>query len=122
MDQSFLALASGAVGAVIGLMAPLIANSLNQRGVTKDGQRAIANEILDLLGEAMPIDAHLGGRHSAARLKLYILGIRLRDETARAACASLVVAAGQDGASEDDLFPAWNETIKEVSRISRDNH
>lgn len=121
MDQSVLALASGATGAVIGLLAPVISSALTQRGANAEGQRLVANEILDILSDAQPLDRLLGGRHSSARRKLYVLGIRLRDKAAREACADLVVAAGQDGAGDHDLYPSWSRAIGEVSRISRRN-
>lgn len=120
MSQSpLITLAAGALGAVVGLVAPFISTSLAQRGASRDGQRIVANDILDLLSDSTPIDELLGGRSSPARRKLYILGIRLRDKAAREACERLVVEAGQDGSSEEDLFPAWSHTIQEVSRISR---
>ena len=119
MDQTpVVTLAAGTIGAAIGLLAPFIATALTQRGVTRESQRIVANEILDLLSEPIPIDELLGGRHSSARRRLYILGIRLRDRSAREACEQLVIAAGE-AIDEDGLYPAWSRTIQEVSRISR---
>ncbi|GLH99810.1 hypothetical protein [Phytohabitans aurantiacus] len=120
MSQSpLVTLAAGMIGATIGLLAPVIAASLTRLGATKQAQREVADSILDLLSEPKPIDALLTGSFSPARRRLYILGIRLRDDVARRACTDLVKAAGDVGASEDDLFPAWQNAITEVSRISR---
>jgi hypothetical protein len=120
MSQSpVVTLAAGLAGATIGLLAPVIAASLTRLGTTRQAQREVADAILELLAEAGPIDALLTGSVSPARRRLYILGLRLRDEAARRACADLVTAAGAAGATENDLFPAWRTALDEVSRVYR---
>ncbi len=120
MNQSpLVTLAAGVIGAMIGLLAPIIAASFTRLGLTRESQRKVADDILDLLGDSRPIDVLLSGSSSAARRKLYVLGIRLRNNAARTACMELVAAAGPAHVSENDLFPAWQKALEEVSRISR---
>jgi hypothetical protein len=120
MAQSpLVTLAAGTIGAVIGLMAPIVNSSVTRLGARRQAQRDVADKVMELLGEPQPIDELLGGSSSAARRRLYILGIRLNDGAARKACLDLVAAAGETGASEDDLYPHWRQTLDEVSRVSR---
>jgi hypothetical protein len=114
-----LTLAAGAVGAVIGLAAPVI-NALTARlGTRRQQQRELADRILELFGEAQPLVVVLGGPHSTVRRQVYLLGERLDDTAAREACLELVRSAGNPGATEDDIFPKWQDTITEISRVSR---
>lgn len=120
MAQSpLITLAATAVGAVIGLAAPLINAMTARLGTRRQQQRELADKILDLFTEGQRLDNILGGAQSSARRQLYLLGVRLDDEDARRSCVALVKAAGQPGASEDDLFPHWQNTITEISRVSR---
>jgi len=120
MAQSpILTLAAGTVGAVIGLAAPLINAMTARLGGRRQQQRELADQIMEIFAEPRTLDSLLGGAHSAARRRLYLLGVRLTDPDARHACEELVTSAGQPGASEDEIFPAWEKTIAEISRVSR---
>jgi hypothetical protein len=120
MAQSpLITLAAGAAGAFIGLAAPLINAMTARLGSRRDQQRKLADDILDLFQDGQKLDTLLTGAHSPPRRKLYLLGLRLTDERARAACADLVGAAGNPRASEDDLFPLWQKAVAELSRVSR---
>jgi hypothetical protein len=120
MAQSpLITLAAGAVGAFVGLAAPLINAMTTRIGTRRQQQRELADKILNLFTDGQPLDALLVGARSPARRELYLLGLRLEDETARNSCADLVEAAGTPGASEDDLFPHWQNTIAQISRVSR---
>lgn len=120
MTQSpFVTLAAGLAGAAVGLIVPFISASFNRRGVVREVQRETADRILDLLTDHRLINEFLGGPHNAARRQLYILGLRLRDRHARLACMDLVARAGSPGVTEDALYPAWHQTLKQVSRVSR---
>lgn len=128
MSQSpVVTLAAGAIGATIGLLAPLIAAALLRLGVTRDAQRAVADEIIDLLTGGRPgaeerplaIDALLGGPRNLTRRSLYGLTIRLRDGVARRACEDLIEAAARDGATEEQLVEPWQRALREVGRVHR---
>jgi hypothetical protein len=120
MAQSpLITLAAGAVGAFIGLAAPLINTMTARLGTRRQQQRELADKILDLFVDGQALDVLLGGTQSAARRKLYLLGVRLDDPAARESCEDLIKAAGRPGASENDIFPHWQNTIAEISRVSR---
>jgi hypothetical protein len=112
-------LAAAAIGATIALVSPILASLFTRSGSTKEAQRAVAKEILDLLSDVRPVEELLGGRHSPARRRLYILGLQLRDTSARESCAELVREADQVALADDALYRAWVQTLTEVSRVYR---
>jgi hypothetical protein len=114
-----ITLAAGAVGAFIGLAAPLINAMTTRIGSRRQQQRELADKILDLFTDGQTLDVLLVGARSPTRRNLYLLGLRLYDKAARRSCVDLVEAAGTPGASEDDLFPHWQNTIAQISRVSR---
>ena len=120
MTQSpLVTLTAGVAGAVVGLLSPVVAASFTRLSATKQAQRVVADDILDLFNDGRPLTALLGGAQSATRRKLFILGLRLRDAAARDACNALVEKAGEPQVSDDELFLAWQQMISKVSRVSR---
>jgi hypothetical protein len=118
MSQSpLLTLIAGAVGATIGLSAPLISGTLARRAASRDNQRAVAQEILSLYGLA-PLSA-LIGEDSPLRRKLFSLALQLHDQKAYQACKDLVDAAAEANASAELIFPEWETMNTEVRRTFR---
>ena len=71
MAQSpLITLAAGAIGAFIGLAAPLINAMTARLGARRDHQRILADDILDLFTDGRKLDELLTGPDSSARRKL----------------------------------------------------
>ena len=120
MTQSpVITLIAGAVGAFIGLAAPLINSTTARLGDRRRVQRETAERIMDLLAGSEPLDVLLGGEQNAARRRLYVLSIVLDRSQARIAVEKLIGAAGRPGASENDIYPHWKSALTEMSRVAR---
>jgi len=114
-----ITLIAGAVGALIGLAAPLINSATARWGDRRRIQRETAEKIMDLLAGSEPLDVLLGGAQNAVRRRLYVLSIVLDRSQARNAVEKLIDVAGQRDASENDIYPHWKSTLTEMSRVAR---
>lgn len=120
MTQSpAITLAAGAIGAVIGLAAPVINAVTGHFGSRRRHQQELAGEILELFASPDRLEVQLGGVSNGTRRRLFVLAAQLDDKPARSAIDALIDVAARPGASEDDIYPEWHRTVAEVSRVSR---
>jgi hypothetical protein len=120
MTQSpAITLAAGAVGALIGLAAPVINAITGHFGSRRRHQQELAAQILELFASPDTLDTQLGGAGNGTRRRLFVLAAQLDDKPARAAIDGLIDVAARPGATENDIYPEWHRTVNEVSRVSR---
>jgi hypothetical protein len=106
-------------GALFGLLAPFITSRMARREHDLDVQRDIASEIMGLFDDGDSPAVLLSTAESRPRRKLYLLGLRLDDETARRSCMTVVAQAGQKPYNEDLLLDSWNVMMGQVSTVYR---
>jgi len=120
MTQSpAVTLAATALGALIGLAAPVINAVTGHFGSSRRRQQELAGEIMELFSAADPLDRLLGGPQNATRRRLFVLSLQLDDRPARDAIDGLIDVAARPEVTENTIYPEWHRTVTEVSRVSR---
>jgi hypothetical protein len=119
MAQQLLTLTAAIIGALLGLAAPLVANSISRRDRDVEAQRQIATQIIEIFDSAQPLSELLELDESGARRKLYLLSLRLRSEPARVAIMRVVSVSGSRPVDNDELHEAWFVMMDEVGRLWR---
>lgn len=114
-----ITLTATAIGALIGLAAPVINAVTGHFGSRHRRQQELAGEIMELFSSADPLDRLLGGPQNATRRRLFVLGRQLDDKKARQAVDGLIDVAARPQVTEDAIYPKWELTVNEVSRVSR---
>jgi len=120
MTQSpVITLAATALGALIGLAAPVINAVTGHFGSRRRRQQELAGEIMELFSAADPLDRLLGGSQNVTRRRLFVLARQLDDKKARDAVDGLIDVAARPQVTENTIYPEWERTVNEVSRVSR---
>ncbi|MFC5263702.1 hypothetical protein ACFPJ1_16430 [Kribbella qitaiheensis] len=119
MAQQLVTLAAAVIGALLGLAAPLVANSIARRDRDVEAQRQIATQIFEIFDSAEPLPDVLALDESGARRRLYLLSLRLRSESARVAVMRVVAISGGRPVDNDELHEAWFVMMDEVGRLWR---
>lgn len=119
MAQQVLTLLAGVIGAVLGLLAPVVTASLGRRTRDHDSQREIAGQILQLFDSADTLTAALTGAENLTRRKLYLLALRLQHDGTRNACLTVVAVAGQGPDAREQLEDAWYEMTNALGQVYR---
>jgi hypothetical protein len=117
LGQQALTLLATVVGAIIGLLAPLISSTLSRRSDDRDSQREIASRIISLFDDGgSPVEL-LHGRQSPARRQLFLLALRLTSQSAYDAAMRFIACADRPDLRESDVLEIWELMIGEVAKI-----
>jgi hypothetical protein len=108
-----------ALGAIIGLVGPVIATAIGRKDIERATDREVAATIMDLFADGRTIGDVLSPQESTERRRLYLLALRLRNSKAREACLKLVANSTDANKGEDALEEAWYVMTQEVGRIYR---
>lgn len=117
LGQQVLTLLATAVGAALGLIAPVISSSLTRRNQDRDSQRAIASEIMNLFDDGESPADFLRGRQSPARRRLFLLALQLSSQAAHDACMRFIAHAERPDLGETEILEAWELMMGEVAQI-----
>jgi hypothetical protein len=119
MFAAILTLIGTLAGAAIGLMAPFFSAALASKQSTREIQGQIASSILDLFQDGRTLAASLTSPDSETRRKLYLLAMRLSDDTARRSCMELIAYAGGPDPDPTVMQDTWNVMINSVGSVYR---
>jgi hypothetical protein len=117
-SQLLLSILGVLAGLTAGLGAPLVTSRLGRQTAVQAEQQQLAREILDLWRVSHSLQDLLRNDINGARRNLLLLGVRLRDQTARESCLQLVQAA-TSGFTDDQLIDAWSDMVGAVSAAYR---
>jgi hypothetical protein len=106
------------LGLAAGLLAPMLASSMDRRKRRSEDQRAQCDEILTLF-QGVDVVSALTEPSSAVRRSLVLRSVRIHDQAARQACSDLVEYATGSDVREDELLNRWSSMIHEVARVYR---
>ncbi|MBM0204401.1 hypothetical protein ACIA47_19350 [Micromonospora sp. NPDC051227] len=116
--QQALTLLGTILGALLGLLAPVVTGGIGRRERDQTAQRDIARQILEIFESPQPLTDLLCSNDSAARRRLYLLAMRVQDSKARESALELVAVSGSDGSAER-LHDAWFNAMTHVGRVWR---
>jgi hypothetical protein len=106
VSQQILSLAGTVVGAILGLLAPMVSSRAGRRECYRGLQRQIASDIGSPSENGdSPVQA-LHSRESRLNQRVCILALRLGSRFARNSCMSLIVFPGKSP-DDGELFKAW---------------
>jgi hypothetical protein len=126
LAQQLYTLLGTAVGAVIGLLAPVVTSSTSRRAREQETQREIASSIMKIFEEGDSPTSVLMGQQNPARRRLYLLALRLKSRSARDACLRFIACSADSNDPADsndstvehpDALTEWESMMGEVSKI-----